>query len=482
MVSDRSSGVAQDALVGLVLSQRYRILQKLGEGAMASVYLAEHTGVGATIVLKVLLPQLASEPQVVESFLREARIAAEIQHDNVIDIFYSGRSPEGHVFLAMEFVNGSTLYDVLEKEGPLPWARAKPLLTQIAGALAAAHTKGVVHRDVKPENVLVGRKASPAGPVEYVKVVDFGIANARGDIGGAEGVCGTPSFMPPEQAQGLPPDGRDDVYAFGCLMYQVMTGDVPFRDTDVAKVLLMHLRDPPVPPRQARPDLEIPAQAQAVVLKALEKKREDRWQTMTELQKALEAVMVPAPEPEAQPEAPPVAAFRLRESKPGPANPRGRIVMPKEHGPVRSKLPLAIGVLVVLGGGGFGFWRHAENHAPGRIEIVTEPTEAEIYIDGQKMADRSPMFLNASPGQYKVLVRSAGYETLEARVTMNPRADDRVTLPLKALPQAKAPPPARRAPSPAPSAADPRRAKAVPAVNGVTFIDFKKSAEAQKGR
>src|SRR5450432_686487 len=115
-------GVAQDPLVGQVLSGRYRILANLGQGAMASVYLAEHTGVGATIVLKVLLPELASEPRVVESFLREARIAAEIHDDNVIDIFYSGRSPEGHVFLAMEYVKGATLFDVLERTGgPLPW-------------------------------------------------------------------------------------------------------------------------------------------------------------------------------------------------------------------------------------------------------------------------------------------------------------------------------------------------------------------------
>src|SRR5579862_4393525 len=277
------SGVAQDPLVGQVLSQRYRILKKLGEGAMAGVYLAQHTGVGATIVLKVLLPELASEQHVVDSFLREARIASEIHHDNVIDIFYSGRSPEGQVFLAMEYVEGATLYDILEKEGPLPWARAKPLLAQIAAGLAAAHARGVVHRDVKPENVLVGHKDGPEGRVELAKISDFGIANASSDIGGAEGVCGTPEFMPPEQAQGQPPDARDDIYAFGGLMYQVLTGDVPFRADDVPRVLLMHLRDPVMPPRQRRPDLEIPSRAQDIVMRALEKKREDRWQEMLEV-------------------------------------------------------------------------------------------------------------------------------------------------------------------------------------------------------
>jgi tRNA A-37 threonylcarbamoyl transferase component Bud32 len=487
MVHERPSGLAQDPLVGQVLSQRYRILAKLGEGAMAAVYVAEHTGVGATIVLKVLLPELASEAPVVESFLREARIAAEIHHDNVIDIFYSGRSPEGHVFLAMEYVKGSTLYDVLDKGGPLPWPRAQPLLMQIAGALAAAHKQGVVHRDVKPENVLVGQRPAPdgAGTVEYVKVVDFGIANARGDIGGAEGVCGTPEFMPPEQAQGQPPDGRDDVYAFGCLAYQVLTGDVPFRDGDVARVLLMHLRDPPVPPRQRRPDLDIPSGAQAVVMRALEKKREDRWQSMDDLLQALEAV-VHEPEPtEAELEARAARSLsRLAPVEPAAeAAPRPRIVMPKEHGPVRSRLPLILGGLVVLGGAAGLFVRHAIQHAPGRMEIVTEPSEAEIFIDGQKMADRSPLFLDASPGQYRVIVRSPGFETLVNELTMAPNANERVTLRLTALEVPKPPPPPPRRAAPAPAAADARRRQgALPAVNGVTFIDFKKAAAEQRGR
>jgi serine/threonine-protein kinase len=476
------SGVAMDPLVGRELSGRYRILAKLGEGAMASVYLAEHTAVRKTIVLKVLLPELASEPEVVESFLREARIAAEIHHDNVIDIFYSGRSDEGLVFLAMEYVKGTTLYDVLEADGPLPWARAKPLLVQIAGALAAAHAQGVVHRDVKPENVLVGTAEAEDGPKgvggEYVKVVDFGIANARGDIGGAEGVCGTPEFMPPEQAQGQPPDARDDVYAFGCLMYQVLTGDVPFRADDVPRVLLMHLRDPVQPPRQRRPDLAIPPGAQDVVMRALEKKREDRWQTMAEVERKL-----------AETELPP-------EEKPARARPKTPIALAvpsslRQHAQLggaparrRSRLPLLVGAAIVLACAIFAFARHALLHAPGRIEIETEPLEAEIFVDGQKVADRSPMFLDASPGSYRVVVRSPGYEAQERVLVMKPGAQDVAPFVLKALaaPPAPAAPRARASAGSAgaPAAAAPRRK--MPSVNGVTFIDFKKAAEEQRAR
>jgi tRNA A-37 threonylcarbamoyl transferase component Bud32 len=478
------SGVAKDQLVGQVLSGKYRILKKLGEGAMAGVYLAEHLGVGATIVLKVLLPDLAKEPEFVESFLREARIAAEIHHDNVIDIFYSGQSPEGFVYLAMEYVRGATLFDVLERDGPMPWARAKPLLIEIAGALAAAHRIGVIHRDVKPENVLVGRRGENAAEGvhahEYVKVVDFGIANARGDRGGEDRVGGTPEFMPPEQAQGLPPDPRDDVYAFGCLMYQVLTGDVPFRADDVPRVLLMHLREPVQPPRERCPELEIPTGAQEIVMRALEKKRDDRWQSMSEVQQRLIDVEA-APAAEAAPPKPaPTKAL------PAASSLRSRVVMPRERSRFATRAPLVLGALVLAGAVVFAVGRRAIQNAPGRIEIETEPLEAEIFIDGQKMADRSPMFLDASPGHYRLLVRSPGYAPVERVLEMKPRAQDVVALALVPLPQPKAaaPRPASRPrPSAAASAAPPAAKKpAGPSVDGVTFIDFKKSAAAQRPR
>jgi tRNA A-37 threonylcarbamoyl transferase component Bud32 len=466
------SGLAQDRLVGQVLSGKYRILAKLGEGAMAGVYLAEHLGVGATIVLKVLLPELTNEPLVVESFLREARIAAEIHHDNVIDIFYSGRSPEGFVFLAMEYVKGATLNDVLEKEGPMPWARAKPLLVEIAGALAAAHAIGVVHRDVKPENVLVGRQTGPDGPVEIAKVVDFGLANARGDLGGADRVGGTPEFMPPEQAQGQAPDARDDVYAFGCLMYQVLTGEVPFRADDVPKVLLMHLREPVQLPRDRRPDLEIPPGAEEVVMRALEKKRADRWQDMAEVQRRL-AEIEPVPARAASPAPAPTAAAE-------PSPPPSRLVMPQRR---RSRAPLFAGAALFAGAVIFVVARRALEHAPGRIEIETAPVEAEIYVDGQKMAERSPMFLDASPGSYKVLVRRAGYEPQERLLQMRARAHDVAAFVLMPLPQPKAPPPSRpRAVASTGAAAARKTAPAAATINGVTFIDFKKAAAEQRAR
>jgi tRNA A-37 threonylcarbamoyl transferase component Bud32 len=475
------SGVAMDPLVGQVLSGKYRLLKKLGEGAMAGVYLAEHLGVGATIVLKVLLPELAKEPEFVESFLREARIAAEIHHDNVIDIFYSGRSPEGFVYLAMEYVPGMTLYDVLEKNGPLPWARAKPLLVEIAGALSAAHQIGVIHRDVKPENVLVGKRGDNANEGvrahEYVKVVDFGIANARGDMGGInERVGGTPEFMPPEQAQGQLPDARDDVYAFGCLMYQVLTGDVPFRAEDVPRVLLMHLREPVQPPRERCPELGIPEGAEEIIMRALEKKRDDRWQSMGEVQARLLDVEAAPVKAEPEPARPKPAA--------GKSSLRSKLVMPKERARV-GRWPFALGAVVLAGAVVFAVGRRVVQSAPGRIEIETEPIEAEIFIDGQKMADRSPMFLDASPGRYRLVVRSPGYLPIERVLEMKPGAQDVVALvlvPTSPPKAAAAPPPSPRARPAAAVAPPPRKKAAAPAVDGVTFIDFKQSAAGQRAR
>src|SRR5215831_12936783 len=340
-----ASNASADPLVGQVLSQRYRILKKLGEGAMAAVYLAEHTVVGTNIVLKVLLPELADKRDIVDRFLQEVKIASEIHHDNIIDIFYSGRSPEGHTFLAMEYLPGTTLFELLQKTGPMRWARAQPILRQIADALAAAHDQGVTHRDVKPENVLVIDKEKPGGgSLEFVKVVDFGIANIGG-VGGSQGVCGTPEYMAPEQARAQPPDPRDDIYAFGCLMYQVLTGDVPFTAPSIQKVLLMHMQQPVQPPQKRRPDAEIPPGAEAIVMRALEKTRDRRFQSMAEVAAAISAVAVPrklTPSP-----LPTLGALPGAIGSPSPATPSARLVFEMPEPRWRKRLRIALAALVV---------------------------------------------------------------------------------------------------------------------------------------
>jgi serine/threonine protein kinase len=410
-----------DPLVGKVLSHRYKILRKLGEGAMAAVYLAEHSGVGSNIVLKVLLPDLADNQNAVERFLQEAKIASEIHHDNVIDIFYSGRSPEGQVFLAMEYLQGSSLLGLLDTQGPIPWTRAKPIFLQICAALSAAHARGVVHRDVKPENVLVVQRPDPEGGLmDYVKVVDFGIANVGGQLGG-QGVCGTPEYMPPEQARALPPDPRDDVYAFGCLMYHVLTGTVPFTAATIQQVLIMHMRQPVEPPRGRRPDLDIPTGAQAVVMRALAKRREDRYQSMKDVAEAIEAVRIvrrmTAP-------ARPLAALPPEHGRPE------RVIFPHTEKPPRTKRNLVLAALIVVLFSFAAWLRSRPQDPPGRIEIFTSPDDAEIYVNGKRVGNRSPVILEANAATYTVVGRREGYEGRTRTFTLPSGTAARVTLTL----------------------------------------------------
>jgi serine/threonine-protein kinase len=412
-----------DPLVGKVLSHRYKILKKLGEGAMAAVYLAEHSGVGSNIVLKVLLPDLADNTNAVERFLQEAKIASEIHHDNVIDIFYSGRSPEGQVFLAMEYLRGSSLLGLLDNEGPMPWARAKPVFLQICAALAAAHERGVIHRDVKPENVLVvERPDAEGGTMEFVKVVDFGIANVGGQLGG-QGVCGTPEYMPPEQARALAPDVRDDVYAFGCLMYHVLTGTVPFTAPTIQQVLIMHMRQPVEPPRSRRPDLDIPTGAQAVVMRALAKRREDRYQSMQEVAEAINAVTVKAVRRMTSP------VRTLAEVTPESSRPE-RVVFPRTEAPPNTGRKIVLFCIVVALFSFAAYLRSKPRDPPGRIEIFTTPDDAEIFVDGKRMSDRSPLILEAATGLYTVVARREGYEARSRVFTLPAGTAARVTLTL----------------------------------------------------
>src|SRR4051812_44237688 len=245
-----------DPLIGRVLSERYRILRKVGEGGMGTVYLSEHALIEKKIALKVLFPELTRRADLVARFLQEAKSASRIGHENVIDISDFGQSPEGLVYIAMEYLDGQDLGQLLKAAGPLTWPRARPILMQIAKALRAAHEHGIIHRDMKPENVfLIQRDARP----DFVKVLDFGIAKSIGqDDGGprltqAGMIFGTPEYMSPEQAQGQAPDHRVDIYALGCLMYHLLTGEVPFESDNFMGTLTKHMLEPVVPLRERNP-------------------------------------------------------------------------------------------------------------------------------------------------------------------------------------------------------------------------------------
>jgi len=286
-----------DPLIDQLVADRYRVIRKLGEGGMGSVYLAEHVVIEKKFALKVLAPELSRRSDLVARFLQEARSASRIGHENVIDIMDFGQSPDGLVYIAMEFLDGKDLGEIVRGKGAMQWPEAREIVLQICRALRAAHDRGIVHRDMKPENIfLIQREGQP----HFVKILDFGIAKVMGlDPNGPRltrtgMIFGTPEYMAPEQAEGKDTDHRADIYAVGCIMYHLITGQTPFVAESFMTMLTKHLMEEPVPPSARRPDLVITPEMDGLVLKALEKDRDKRWQSMAEL---LEAVGVcPGPE------------------------------------------------------------------------------------------------------------------------------------------------------------------------------------------
>jgi eukaryotic-like serine/threonine-protein kinase len=292
-VGDASPPASDDPLIGTVVSDRYRIIRKVGEGGMGAVYQAEHALIEKRVALKVLFQDLTRRPDLVARFLQEAKSASRIRQENVIDISDFGQSGDGLVYIAMEFLDGQDLGKTLRAEKSIPWLRGRPILMQITKALRAAHAQGIIHRDMKPENVFLVQRE---GKVDFVKVLDFGIAkvvsaddNEGPRLTQTGMIFGTPEYMSPEQAQGHPPDHRLDVYAVGCIMYHMLTGSVPFTADSFMGILTKHLLEPVVPPRQRRPDLGITAEVEAVCLRAMEKDREKRWPDMDAFYRALGA-------------------------------------------------------------------------------------------------------------------------------------------------------------------------------------------------
>ena len=290
----------------------YRIVEQVGSGGMGVVYRAEETGLGGRpVALKLLPPALAGDPDFRARFLREMRVAAAIDHPNIVPIYRAGED-RGLLYLAMRYVHASDLRRALEAEGRLDPARALAILDQVARALDAAHARGLVHRDVKPGNILLAPPVLDGDP-EHVYLVDFGLARADSDdrsIGGDGSFLGTPRYASPEQAAGRPVDGRTDGYALGCVLHECLTGRPPFPDGPGEAVLLAHLEAPPPRVTIHRPDL--PPAIDQVITRALAKAPEDRFPSCRALVAAArEALSAGAPDPK-----PPIPGPPNREGSP----------------------------------------------------------------------------------------------------------------------------------------------------------------------
>lgn len=279
-----SEGLAPDSLV----AGRYRIVRKLGAGGMGAVYEAVQIALNRRVALKVLLPAFAQNPEAVARFHREAQTAASLGHPNIIAVTDFG-TDHGQVFLVMELLSGESLARVIERERALAPGRAAWIATQALSALSVAHRAGIVHRDMKPDNVYL---TEVSGVRDVVKLLDFGVARFTDPLSDSVrltstgAVLGTPSYMSPEQARGRSVDARTDVYAVGAMLYEMLTGQLPFRATNFNALLFAILEDTPPPIRMLRP--EVSPELAAIVERAMAKSIDTRFQSADELRAALE--------------------------------------------------------------------------------------------------------------------------------------------------------------------------------------------------
>jgi serine/threonine protein kinase len=283
----------RDALVGHLLAGKYKIIKKIGEGGMGSVYIANQEPIDRKVAVKVLLGKLAEDEIAVKRFEQEAKAISKMQHPNTVTIYDFGKTSEAEderLYIVMEYLKGKTLTQVLRQDGVLAPHRAARIMRQVCASLQDAHAAGIIHRDLKPDNIFL---TEVGGDKDWVKVLDFGVAKladseGAGTLTQTGMIFGTPKYMSPEQAEGRPIDYRADIYALGVVLYELLVGGPPFvADTPVG-LLLKHISEPPTPFSRIRPDLSIDPRLEAVVMRALDKRPEGRQQMVVELAQALE--------------------------------------------------------------------------------------------------------------------------------------------------------------------------------------------------
>ena len=328
---DPPSAAEADPLLGRVLNDRYKVVEAIGHGGMGRVYKALQAPLDRVVALKILGAGHDRDPNFYKRFFLEASVTAKLTHPNTITLYDYGRTDDGIFFIAMEFLDGRTLSQAIQADGPLAQERVIHIAQQICRSLREAHALGIIHRDLKPANVMLLRQHDDH---DFVKVLDFGLVkffsgdNSETDITNAGTFMGSPHYIAPEQARNQSPDQRCDIYSLGVLLYHMLTGRVPFTAPAPVDIILKHLHDAPVPPRQLRPELQIAPELQRIVLRCMAKGREQRYQSMDELLAHLKAVRahltgvsaphsVP-PQPGSQPQAKSVTAGMIAQTPPTP--------------------------------------------------------------------------------------------------------------------------------------------------------------------
>ena len=385
---------AGSSLVGTIVADRYHILRKLGEGGMGQVYLAEHVKMGRKSAIKVMNPGMSTDTDAIGRFNREAANASRISQNNVAAIYDFGETPDGLIYLAMEYVDGEPLTALMEREGVLAPARAADITRQVAEALDAAHDMGIVHRDLKPDNIMLARQRDGS---DLVKVVDFGIAKAQGGDGQKVTktglVVGTPEYMSPEQLAGDALDGRSDTYTLGLVAFHLLTGKLPFPSDTIQESMIMRLTDRPRTLAEMRPDASWPQPVQDAFDRVLQRKAEDRYQRSSQFATALSAAVrgmqsanagvgAGATAALAQPLGGTVPPTRVRDGAGGGA------------APARKKsalVPVGAGAGVLVAAAAVWFFLGAHRATPAGAADSTRATVQQIPLrDTQSTAQQTP--------------------------------------------------------------------------------------------
>jgi serine/threonine-protein kinase len=287
-----------EVYIGQTLNNRFKIESKIGEGGFGAVYRGIQLATGRKVALKLLHPEMTKDENLVARFRREGMVLCNLRDAHTITTYDFDQTPDGTLYIAMELLEGKSLHQVFHEQAPLEWKRMFKILAEMCSSLAEAHAQGIVHRDLKPENVYL--ESRPGNP-EFVKILDFGIAKVmRGDsidpaspqLTATGQTLGTLEYMSPEQLMGKPLDGRSDVYALGVVAYEMITGRLPFPDAKgPAGLITAQLKQTPQPPSQANQKVTIPQAADRVILKALEKNKDNRYPDVSAMSAALQEVL-----------------------------------------------------------------------------------------------------------------------------------------------------------------------------------------------
>ena len=422
---------------GTMLAGRYRVHRRLGEGGMGRVYEAEHLELGRRVAIKVMRRKYADQKAMVERFRVEARSASKIGHPNVVQVFDFGTTEAGEGFIVMELLRGAPLSEVIKQQGPMELGRTLSILCEVATALRAAHESGVIHRDLKPANIFLIRMN--ADERERVRVLDFGmaklidvVADNAGGLTQAGEILGTPEYMAPEQAVGGEIDRRIDVYALGCVAYEMWTGQPPFSGPNYVTILAKHM-DEKAPRitnhRDAPPALD------QLVARALAKNAEDRPADMGAVIAALQRI---AEDEGVQASMAPARALDL-PSMPS-LGPMSRMSSTKRrftrmNRRTRRNMLLAGGALLLLGVGAIAEQRFGPPpppKGPATLVLATTPSGATLKIDGKEIEERSPSVARLSPGKHDIEATLPHYlPTKIAGQDLKPASSDVLRMTLK---------------------------------------------------